>query len=118
MKSVYVLGEVRSPSMVPVGHKMDLLRALTLAGSMTEDAVMSEVKLIRREGNKVKIVTIDVERIYEEGALAANLPLQSNDIIYVPEKGIAKFNYVLRQISPSFSTIFMVDQANNIGNSE
>ncbi len=114
MKSVYVLGEVHNPSMVPVGHKMDLLRALTLAGSPTEDGVTSEVKLIRRDGERVRIITVDVARIYEEGLLAANLSLQPNDIIFVPEKGVAKFNYLLRQISPSFSTIFTINQLDDL----
>jgi len=114
-KSIYVLGEVHQPTMVPVGAGLDLLRAITQAGSMTEDAVRSQVKVIRRRGGQVQILTVDVARIYEEGLLAANIPLEVNDIVYVPEKGMAKFNYVLRQISPSFSTIFVVDSLRKLG---
>ena len=115
MKSVYVLGEVNNAMMVPVGRGLDLLRALTQAGSMTEDAVMTDVKIIRRHNGRVKIITVDVKRIFDEAMIGANIPLQANDIVYVPEKGIAKFNYVLRQFSPSLSMVFLVDQLQNIG---
>ena len=115
MRVVHVLGEVNDPGMVPVGRGLDILRALSGAGSMTEDAVVSEVRVIRRVGDKVRIFTVDVAQIYEDGALNANIPLQADDIVFVPERGLSKLNYVLRQLSPSFSTIFVVDQLSQIG---
>lgn len=115
LRLVAVLGEVANPRMVPVGNGLDLMRALTEAGSMTEDAVTFAVRIVRREGARVRILTVDVSQIYKRGLLAANLPLQPGDIVYVPEKGIAQLNYVLRQLSPSFSTLFVVDQMQSLG---
>lgn len=115
MRVVHVLGEVHNPGMVPVGRGLDMLRALAGAGSMTEDAVPTEVRVLRRVGDVVRVFTVDVQRIYDEGALTANIPLQPEDIVYVPERGLAKLNYVLRQLSPSFSTIFVLDQLSDMG---
>ncbi len=118
MRIVHVLGEVNKPGMVPVGRGLDLLRALSSAGSMTEDAVITEVRILRRLGDKVRVFTVDVRQIYEDGALTANIPLQPEDIIFVPERGLAKLNYVLRQLSPSFSTIFVLDELSGLTGSE
>ena len=118
MRVVHVLGEVNDPGMVPVGRGLDLLRALAGAGSMTEDAVVTEVRVLRRSGDRVRVFTVDVKQIYEEGALTANIPLQPEDIVFVPERGLSKLNYVLRQLSPSFSTIFLIDELQNFGNDD
>ena len=50
MRIVHVLGEVHKPGMVPVGRGLDLLRALSSAGSMTEDAVVDQVRILRAGG--------------------------------------------------------------------
>jgi polysaccharide export outer membrane protein len=118
MRVVHVLGEVNAPGMVPVGRGIDLLRALAGAGSMTENAVVSEVRILRRVEDKVRIFTVDVEQIYEDGALMANIPLQAEDIVFVPQRGLSKLNYVLRQLSPSFSTIFALDQIRDFTNGD
>ncbi len=118
MRIVHVLGEVNKPGMVPVGRGLDLLRALSSAGSMTEDAVVDQVRILRRVDDKVRVFTVDVAQIYEDGALTANIPLQPEDIVFVPERGLAKLNYVLRQLSPSFSTIFVLDQLQDLGDED
>lgn len=116
---VYVMGEVKNPGVVPVGDGLDLLEALALSGSLTEDSVASEVRIIRPlpGGKKVRVITVDVERIYREGAYVANIPLAADDVLYVPTKGIAKLNYVLRQFTPSLSTIFIVDELQEVNDS-
>lgn len=113
---VYVMGEVKNPGVVPVGDGLDLLEALAMSGSLTEDSVASEVRVIRPlpGGKKVRVITVDVERIYREGAYVANIPLAADDVVYVPTKGIAQLNYVLRQFTPSLSTIFIVDELQDL----
>jgi polysaccharide export outer membrane protein len=118
MRIVHVLGEVAKPGMVPVGRGLDLLRAVAGAGGITENAVPEEVRVLRRYGDKVRIFTVNVKSIYDEGALMANIQLQPEDIIFVPTRGLAKLNYVLRQLSPSFSTIFAVDQITELTNND
>ncbi|GJM21598.1 MAG: polysaccharide export protein Wza [Planctomycetota bacterium] len=113
---VYVMGEVKNPGVVPVGDGLDLLEALAMSGSLTEDSVASEVRIIRPlpGGKQVRVITVDVESIYREGAYVANIPLSADDVIYVPTKGIAQLNYVLRQFTPSLSTIFIVDELQDV----
>ena len=113
---VYVMGEVENPGVVPVGDGLGLLEALASSGSLTEDAVPSEVRIIRRipSQNKARVITVDVERIYQDGAYTADIPLQADDVIFVPTKGVAQLNYVLRQFTPSLSTIFLIDQLSDL----
>jgi len=107
---VTVIGQVHAPAMIPVHERLDLLTALTYAGSTTENAVTSEVRVVRPlDGGRVRVITVDVERIYTDGALSANIQLQPGDTVYVPERGISQFNYVLRQISPGLSTYLVFD---------
>ncbi|MFT7463013.1 MAG: polysaccharide export outer membrane protein [Pseudohongiellaceae bacterium] len=107
---VTVIGQVHAPAMIPLHQRLDLLAALTYAGSMTENALRAEVRVVRPlDGGRVRVITIDVERIYNDGAISANIQLQPGDTVFVPERGLSKFNYVLRQISPGLSTYLVFD---------
>lgn len=112
---VHVLGEVEHPGLVPVGRGLDLVRAVATAGSYTEDADLDEVRVLRRVDGQVRVFTVDLEALLDEGALTANIPLKPDDIVHVPRKGIATLNYVLRQISPSISTVLLADSLQDVG---
>jgi protein involved in polysaccharide export with SLBB domain len=49
-------------------------------------------------------IIINLDEFLKEGDYSQNQVLQDNDIIYVPKKGIASFNYYLRQIDPFLRT--------------
>jgi polysaccharide biosynthesis/export protein len=103
--SVFVMGEAKSPGAYSIKRSgLTLLEAINLAGGATEDADIAGIRLVRgikdREGARI----IDLNRMMTQGDFSKNYSLRDKDIIYIPRKGIAKFNYYLRQINPFVST--------------
>ena len=94
----YMVGEVARPGIYPITgglslgngitglgrvRKMTLLRALALAGGITDIAARSKALLIREKADGTReIIHIDVLKL-EKGQIADPL-LQKNDIFYVP----------------------------------
>ena len=94
-RSVFVVGEVRSPGKYPMTGQMSLLEALAAAGSPTPTA-SSEVLILRpRDAASAAALTPDqveqtnVQRInlgdLQLGRLAGNVTLMEGDTIYVPK---------------------------------
>ncbi len=98
--AVFVMGEVKTPGTFQIRLSgLSLLDAIQLAGGTTEDANLKEIRLIRNlRENNVRVV--DLNNIIERGVFARNYELKDDDIIYVPRRGMAKFNYYLRQVDP------------------
>lgn len=103
----YVLGEVKRPGVFSLGRKMDIIRGVSLAGGPTEDGVTNSIRLVRPKGKEIQVTKLDMDKILQGYQDAREFPIESGDIIYVPRKGIAKFNYILRQITPSLNTILL-----------
>ena len=81
-------------------NNVTLIEALAQAGGIADRGNASRVKLIRREGDKVKVFKLDLSKI--EGAEYTNLFVQANDIIYVqPTPQIA--SELLRDVAPVVS---------------
>jgi len=110
----YVLGEVSGPGVFPLGKQMDVVRALSLAGGPTEDGILDSVRIIRRVGGKAHLFKADLKAILAGAPAGMSIPIQSGDIVYVPRKGIAKFNYILRQITPSLDTLLIGGSVNDL----
>jgi len=103
----YVLGEVARPGVFARGQQMDVVRAVALAGGETHDALLSKVHVVRRDKTgEAKVLTADMAGIL--GGHAAESPMiESGDIVYVPRKGVATFNYYLNQLTPSMNTVLL-----------
>jgi polysaccharide biosynthesis/export protein len=103
----YVLGEVNRPGVFPRGKNVDVIRAIALAGGETHDAQLSVVRLVRREKEgPPKIFELDVNKMLE-GQADYGPAIESGDVIYVPRRGIATFNYYITQLTPSMNTILL-----------
>jgi polysaccharide export outer membrane protein len=103
----YVLGEVSRPGVFARGQKDDVLRAIALAGGETRDAQLDAVRILRREKDgPPKMYEVNVAKMMK--GEAGNIPsIESGDVMYVPRKGIASFNYVITQLTPSINTILL-----------
>jgi len=103
--AVFVMGEVENPGSYQIQTTgLSILDAINLAGGPTEDAQTTEIRLIREMEEQEGVKTIDMEMMLATGNLSDNFLLLDNDIIYIPKKGIATFNYYLRQIDPFLRT--------------
>jgi polysaccharide export outer membrane protein len=84
-RKLYVLGEVKTPQVLIFKPGMTVIESVAAAGGLTKDAIAKEIVLIRGGLTDPHIVKVDFEAITEKGELAKNLPLQQNDIVYVPK---------------------------------
>jgi polysaccharide export outer membrane protein len=104
--NVYVMGEVAKPGAYEIRTSMTLLNALMLAGGPNETAVTNEILLVRDHGKETAPLKINLDRIVDSSDFAGNVVLAKNDIVFVPRRGIATFNYYLRMINPFTTLIF------------
>ncbi|MBI3939899.1 MAG: polysaccharide biosynthesis/export family protein [Acidobacteria bacterium] len=104
-KRYFVLGEVRAPQMVQSPQDLNLLEALSRAGTVAPTGEASRIFVVRQnpEGSEVK--EIKFSDIYRTGDLSRNIPLQSGDIVYVPKNRRTRVNDVLSAITPLMNFI-------------
>ncbi|UCF35406.1 MAG: polysaccharide biosynthesis/export family protein [Acidobacteriota bacterium] len=95
-RMVYLMGEVERPGAYNLKQNMSLLEALNVAGGATRDA-QDRVMLVRADLNTS--IEIGFEELLTSPA-ARNYVLNEGDIIYLPQKGMAKLGYVLEKLSP------------------
>lgn len=79
LRRINVLGAVREPGLIPVDPTMVVADVIALAGGTMPDARNDRIRLIR-DG---EVLTADIS----QRTRIADLPLQSGDQLYVPEKG-------------------------------
>jgi polysaccharide export outer membrane protein len=103
--AVFVMGEVRNPGSYEIlTTGLSLMDAVNLAGGPTEDGNVNSIRLIRGMKEEEGVKLVDLDHMLARGDFSQNYLLKDNDIIYIPKKGIAKFNYYLRQIDPFLRT--------------
>ncbi len=103
---VYVMGEVTNPGAYNMTGRLTLLDSLMMAGGPTDDAKESKLYLIRKtKNNKGEVREIDLQRILTSADFSQNYIMKDNDVLYVSEKGISRFNYALQKIFPSLEII-------------
>ncbi len=100
-QKVSVLGEVAKPGLVVLRGAYTLMEAISDAGGITPNA--GDTLVIQRKINKgssgkgsgtdkVDIaITVDLQKLFVEGDVTANVPVMDGDSIYVPK---AAFVYV------------------------
>jgi polysaccharide export outer membrane protein len=87
-KQIYILGEVQKPGSyaLPTESTLSVLEAVVQAGGFTPYAAMDRTRVIRKVENQSQSFVIEVSAIMKRGDKSKDMTLQSNDVIYVPEK--------------------------------
>jgi polysaccharide export outer membrane protein len=86
--------------------RLTLLQALADAGFGIRDrqqSKMSDVRVIRSEGDRGELFIVDAEMILE--GEAADFELAPGDVVFVPNTAITSWNEALAQLLPSLQTI-------------
>jgi polysaccharide export outer membrane protein len=81
---VYVQGEVRTPATLKYTTDLTMLKAIAVAGGLTNLAAGNRVNLVRGEGAKRENIKVSVEDMMKGSA--QDLPLKPNDIVIVPQR--------------------------------
>ncbi|MEI8313339.1 MAG: SLBB domain-containing protein, partial [Verrucomicrobiota bacterium] len=101
----FVLGEVKTPGIVPLRSQLTLMDAVMTAGGPTKGANMSDIFLVRQVDNKGVVERINFKELVGHANFSKNYVLRAGDLIYIPETGLSKFNYFTSQIAPFFTVV-------------
>lgn len=101
----FVLGEVRSPGVIPLRAELTVLDALMTVGGPTKSANTKDIFLIRQVGKKGVVEKINFRDLIAKADYSRNYVLKTGDMIYVPETGLSKLNYFTSQIAPAFTLV-------------
>lgn len=107
---IYIMGAVAAPGRYNLEEDIDVLDALVLAGGPTDNAKLSDVRIMKRWDGKRAMMKIDINN-YLEHSEPGPPPLSAGDTIFVPEKaGAGKFvvNSLLLPILTSATVLLVV----------
>ncbi len=81
---IYVVGDVSRPSgfLMDNGGKLSVLQAIALAGGTTNTAKTSGARIIRKGPQGVTEIPVSLKKILQ--AKTGDVPLQADDILFVP----------------------------------
>lgn len=91
---VSVLGQVSRPGIYDLAQGAAILDALAAAGGLSPDAGLGLSRLIR---GQAPAQNVDLDQLLLQGELSFNLPLESGDVLIVPDDATARI-YVLGQV--------------------
>jgi len=92
--SIYVDGEVKNPSALPLRERMNVMQAITAVGGAKDTADLRSVILIRSQNETdIQVASLDLNDIHRWH----NVILQPDDIVYVPQSEIAQANQWVQQ---------------------
>ena len=105
VKRVFVFGDVKKPGVVPMSRHMTVLQALAAVDMYHETALMEEVRVIRGgDLSKPTMLMADLARVFTYGDMTRNLPLEENDIVFVPREHLGDASEAGKMIMPIISS--------------
>ena len=96
---VYLFGEIAKNGTVPYTKGDRLIDAISMGGGCKEDAYRRSIKLIRATGDSVSVYSINLINLMRDGRLDLNIPLQDQDIIFVPRRFLTNYKEVISALS-------------------
>ena len=116
-RKICVLGEVNAPGLYTLTPNMTVVEALSLAGWVKPSGILKSVMVARRDpkGEGHQFFRIDAHRAIVKQDWSQHVVLQPSDIIYVPEKMIAKIGtfvgFFTASVEPAARTYLKVYDA-------
>lgn len=88
---VYVAGNVRMPGSqdIPADETYTVGKAIIKAGGFSDFADKRSVRILRNTGTSTgekKTITVNVTDIFEKGLINKDIPVEPEDMIYVPQR--------------------------------
>lgn len=109
---VYVVGQVGAPKALPLRQASNLAQAMAQAGDATKLAAADSISVIRLNANgylESHVLKVDKDASQPEVYMAmASMPLQSDDLILVPESYRSQVMRVLQDTSVALAPLFNV----------
>ncbi len=96
---VYIFGEVRDPGAHLVNGSLSLFQAIAMAGGPGDEAELSTVVALTKEGNEMVAQVYDFEDVLNGKSNALTAMLSPEDIVYVPRNRLSTTAQVMRSVS-------------------
>jgi protein involved in polysaccharide export with SLBB domain len=109
LQEVYVLGEVRTPGVVPYSPDTTALGAIVARGSFTEVAWRQKILVVRGALSRPQTFVVDAAAVLS--AKGPDFPLSNRDIVYVHRKPWAKAAELTELAITSFANAFIIGWA-------
>lgn len=77
----YVLGQVAKPGAYELQNKASVAELVAIAGGPVAGAALSHAVIVRKDAS----IPVDLEKLLIQGDASANVPLESGDLVIVPE---------------------------------
>lgn len=103
-----VFGTTKTPGVfdMPDDEKLTVLTALAKAGGPTTDSDLIRVRLVRKDASGNPVATmISVDKLLKDGK-GNDIPMESGDILYVPQHGKSVFSLQSLVQIATLGTIF------------
>ena len=100
-RKVYVMGQAKGSGSYDYRDGITVLELVSLAGGFSIEAELSQVKVFRGTGDKRTILEVNMEDVITKGELKKGIQLKPDDIVYVPQKGVAGWNWFLNNVMPT-----------------
>lgn len=111
--TVYVLGAVTNPNILPYSTDMSLAAAVALSGGTIPYAHDSKVVVIRGGLTRPKVATADYQSIIK--GKVSDIALAPGDIVYVPFVPFYKVAMLAEQLLNQFVSTVAVNEGINVG---
>ncbi len=86
-RKIFVLGEVKNSGAYPLPNDVPLtvLEAISLAGGFSDIAAIDKTRVMRKQGDKLETIYVDLSQITKNKHQRDALTLSANDIVFVPQ---------------------------------
>ena len=101
--SIIFLGEVSNNSYVGFTEGMTLMQGLAYVGGLKTASYDRYLRVIRGGMTNTVVYTVDIDKILN--GKMKDFKLEANDIIYVPQDDISKWNQIIRKLMPTLQFI-------------
>lgn len=102
-KEIAILGEVRNPAVIQVDKDFNtLLELISKAGGLEMYANIKAVKVLRQEGDNVRVTNIDLTKMKD--VPNQNIMLHPGDYVIIPSKKSKDFDKRISTVIP-FATV-------------
>ena len=114
-QEVYILGEVKKPSMFAYRENLPMSRTMSQAEGFTPDADLKRIHIVRGALHNPEVIVVNFAEVMKGNA--REVALQPNDIVYVPPTRMTRFSRVVDKIIPTIQAlqmgIILSDTTNN-----
>jgi protein involved in polysaccharide export with SLBB domain len=93
----FVLGSVATPGVRNLEDQIDVLDAIALAGGLTPEADLSNVRVIMKGPRYSKIVKMDLQKYVDEGS-PPRFILHPEDTVFVPSAEEGLFSTIMGRV--------------------